>query len=166
MPVAAGLSAPPDQQGSAMRDPSEKPDTVPPIGRLKRRADFVRAGKGQRWHGQAMSLQANALDAASECIRSDSVRIGFTLTKKVGNSVIRNRARRRLREAVRLSEDLPVRPGHDYVIVGRLDAIHLPFAALREELHRAVRGIHATRGSGRSAKHPNKTRPQRTRLSP
>ena len=166
MPVAAGLSAPPDHKGSAMRDPSERPDTVPAIGRLKRRADFVRVAKGKRWHGQALSLQAAALDEMPDDPRPHDVRIGFTLTKKVGNSVIRNRARRRLREAVRLCQDLPVRPGHDYVIVGRIDAVHLPLPALRDELARAVRGIHATRGCGPRANHPNKTRPQRTRLSP
>ncbi len=79
-------------------------------------------------------------------------RFGFTLTKKVGNAVVRNRARRRLREAVRLASDLPARVGHDYVVVGRLEAIRLPFGQLLDELARAVERVHAAdapRGGGR-----------------
>ena len=122
--------------------------------RLKRRADFLHVGKGRRWHGKAMTLQmsprraapaapAAPSDAGLEEARSEAVRFGFTLTKKVGNAVVRNRARRRLREAVRLSPDLPARPGHDYVVVGRLEAIRLPFEQLLGELARAVDRVHA-----------------------
>ena len=138
-----------------MRDPGRegtRPRTD--VERLKRRADFVRAGKGKRWHGKALSLQANATEGST-------VRVGFTLTRKVGNAVVRNRARRRLREAVRLAPDLPFKVGHDYVIVGRIDAIHVAFGELALELSRAVGTIHGeTRGSRRSGA----DRPQRTRL--
>ena len=77
-------------------------------------------------------------------------RFGFTLTKKVGNAVVRNRARRRLREAVRLSPDLPTLSGHDYVVVGRLEAIRLPFGQLLGELARAVDRVHAADAPGGS----------------
>ena len=138
------------------------------IGRLKRRAEFVRVGKGRRWHGVAMSIQAELRPQSDE----DVPRAGFTLTKKVGCAVVRNRARRRLREAVRLAPpDLPAKPGHDYVIVGRLEAIRVPFVALRAELARGLAAVH-TRGKRRDkpiedkpidAKPPGRTKPERTR---
>ena len=73
--------------------------------RLTRRAEFLRVGKGQRWHGTAMSIQAEVREADAD----DQPRFGFTLTKKVGNAVVRNRARRRLREALRCPR-APFRP--------------------------------------------------------
>ena len=117
-----------------------------PAARLKRRAEFLRVGKGRRWHGSAMTIQAEA--RAEDYRESDDdgpgsgFRFGFTLTKKVGNAVVRNRARRRLREAVRLASDLPARPGHDYVIVGRLEAVRLPFETLCRELARGLFAVH------------------------
>ena len=137
-----------------MRSPG---DTLP-IGRLTRRADFVRAGKGRRWHGKAVSLQAARRDEDEEA--STGPRCGFTLTKRVGCAVIRNRARRRLKEAVRLASDLPVEAAHDYVFVGRLEAIRMPFDDLKRELTRAVAGIHAggSRGAGGSGSRKNRVK--------
>ena len=97
----------------------------------------MRAAKGKRWHGKALSLQAAARAAED----TGAPRVGFTLTKKVGNAIVRNRARRRLREAVRLG-DLPARTGHDYVLIGRIEAVRLPFAELESELARAFIGVH------------------------
>ena len=117
------------------------------VVRLKRRAEFQWVGKGRRWHGKALTLQAAARPAMSD--RGDAgacAGIGFTLTKKVGCAVVRNRARRRLREAVRLAA-LPFRPDCDYVIVGRIDAIRLPFDTLGQELAAALRAIHAVDGA-------------------
>ena len=109
--------------------------------RLKRRAEFLRVGKGRRWYGKALALQAArrhpVLDAGDLPVQA---RVGFTLTKKVGCAVIRNRARRRLREAVRLA-DLPFQPDSDYVIVGRTEAVRLPFEALKQELAAALRSV-------------------------
>ena len=63
----------------------------------------------------------------------DAPRFGFTVTKKVGNSVIRNRIRRRLREAIRLTDPTsPPKPGHDYVLVARIEALTAPFDDMRE----------------------------------
>ena len=122
-----------------MRDPV----TPLGVGRLKRRADFLRVAKGKRWHAGAMSLQAAPAEATGD------VRIGFTLTRKVGNAVIRNRARRRLKEAVRLCPDLPVVADHDYVIIGRVEALRLPFETLKRDLARAIRGVHESGRPGR-----------------
>ena len=153
--------------------------TSPPA-RLKRRAEFLRVGKGRRWHGTAMTIQAEARPGDDGGL--DGVpRFGFTLTKKVGNAGGRTRARRRLREAVRLaSADLPTKAGHDYVIVGRLEAIRLPFAALGGELARGLVAVHergrrrdqprAPAGSdAAAAKHadtPRRSAPKRTRPKP
>lgn len=69
-----------------------------------------------------------------------AARVGFTVTKKVGNAVVRNRIRRRLKEAVRVHAAGDMRPGKDYVIVGREEVLTAPFAAIRTELSRRIRG--------------------------
>ena len=73
-------------------------------------------------------------------------RIGFTVSKKVGNAVERNRVRRRLREIVRLSAASRLRAGHDYVLVGRRAALNLPFARMTQEFEGALQRVHAGRG--------------------
>lgn len=144
-----------------MRDP--EPSSK--IGRLKRRADFLRAAKGKRCHMGAMTVQAAPA-------KEPGVRIGFTLTRKVGNAVVRNRARRRLKEAVRLSPDLPVAADHDYVVIGRIEAVRLPFEALKRDLARAIRGVRERRQRPRDGKPPTEahlsaeTRSKRTRPAP
>jgi ribonuclease P protein component len=67
-------------------------------------------------------------------------RYGITVTRKVGNAVVRNRIRRRLREAVRVHAADDMAAGTDYVIVARQDALTAPFAALSAELSRRCRG--------------------------
>ena len=148
--------APAEEVGGVVRSPSNdttsSPESSPEIAplrveRLKCRSDFVRVTGGKRWHGRALSLQVAKKQVVCDGLGAPNdgtgvaPRIGFTLTKKVGIAVVRNRARRRLREAVRLS-GLPVRPGHDYVIVGRFDAIRMSFDGLKSELVRAVDAVH------------------------
>jgi len=71
-----------------------------------------------------------------------AVRVGFTVSRKVGNAVIRNRVRRRLREVARL--EIPqARSDLDYVLVGRQGAIARDFAALRRELVEALKRLKA-----------------------
>ena len=70
------------------------------------------------------------------------VRVGFTVSKKVGNAVERNRVRRRLREVVRLSPPSRMRPGHDYVLIGRRAALERPFERIEQEFDRALRRVH------------------------
>ena len=75
--------------------------------------------------------------------RSDpgEARFGFTVTKKTGNAVERARMRRRLKEAIRVTQALPVREGHDYVFVARRDALTTPFAELSTQIVRALAEI-------------------------
>ena len=69
----------------------------------------------------------------------EPARVGFTVTKKVGNAVVRNRVRRRLKEAVRVHAAADMAPGHDYVIVGREDVLTARFVALADEIARRMR---------------------------
>jgi ribonuclease P protein component len=102
--------------------------------RLKRRAEFLRvAAKGRKVATHGLVLQAlPATDPAS-------ARIGFTVTKKIGNAVVRNRTRRRLKEAARLElAEHPV-SGVDLVVIGREGTRRRDFLDLRDDLRRALR---------------------------
>jgi ribonuclease P protein component len=95
--------------------------------RLRRRQDFVRASKtGARFSARLFTLQMAGRIAAEEAL--DDPRFGFTVTKKVAGAVGRNRIRRRLKEALRVSGDLGARAGRDYVFVARREALHASFA--------------------------------------
>ena len=101
--------------------------------RLTRRAEFLRvAAKGRRAPMPGLVLQA--LERGDDA----PARLGFTVTKKVGNAVIRNRTRRRLKEAARLLLRERVLTGADLVLVGRDATRSRDFAALREDLRRAL----------------------------
>lgn len=69
-------------------------------------------------------------------------RVGFTVTKKVGNAVVRNRVKRRLREAVRCELANAACPGFDYVVIGRKATINRGFAQLCDDLAKALRKVH------------------------
>jgi ribonuclease P protein component len=71
-----------------------------------------------------------------------AARVGFTVTKKTGNAVKRNRIRRRLKEALRVHAAGDMAPGNDYVIVGREDVLAAPFGQLAAELSRRIRNRH------------------------
>ncbi len=114
------------------------PETPCPWGRLKRRAEFQRAGKGRRSGASAFALQANA-----RAEDGGDPRFGLTVTKKTGNSPERNRIRRRLREAMRRVSALDARPGHDYVLLARREALSIPFDALVAEIAGAIRRVGA-----------------------
>jgi ribonuclease P protein component len=104
--------------------------------RLRRRQDFIAAAKAL--HAAMPSLVVQARD------RDDGLapRVGFTATKKLGNAVIRNRIRRRLREAARLTLPALARSGFDYVLIGRAGAAKRPFAELQKDLNSALKRLH------------------------
>ncbi|QLL63690.1 ribonuclease P protein component [Sinorhizobium mexicanum] len=106
---------------------SDKDKTT--VGRLKSRPQFLAVRAGESRKGPLFLLEV--LDRKD--LEGDA-RVGFTVTKKHGNAVERNRMRRRLKEAVRLSAGFAMKPGHDYVIVARRDLLHAPFDALTRAL--------------------------------
>jgi ribonuclease P protein component len=120
------------------------PSQAPQYGRLRRRTQFLAAAKGLRVNVPAFSLQAIRRAGPGEA------RFGFTATTRTGNAVERARMRRRLKEAIRTNEGLPVRDGHDYVFVARRDSLNTPFATLCSQIARALAeiGAKADRKSG------------------
>lgn len=107
---------------------------------MKRRAEFKAAAKGVRVHKEAFTLQARRR-AAEEAPAADA-RVGFTVTKKVGNAVVRNRIKRRLRAlATEFQDEFDATT--DYVIVARREALGASFAGLGEELTHALRSARA-----------------------
>lgn len=112
------------------------------IERLKRRAEFLAVRGGVRWSGAAFLIEAKPRVPADE----KPPRFGFTVTKKLGGAVVRNRMRRRLREALRLSAPRLALAGTDYVVVARPAALDRPFADLQRDFESAFNRL------GRSAR--------------
>lgn len=111
--------------------------------RLRQRVDFLAAATAAKMPAKAFVLQMRDR-------REDGpIRVGFTVSKKVGNAVERNRVRRRLREIVRLAAAGRMRPGHDYVLIGRRAGLQLPFERLVEDFKEALRRL----DEGRSGRH-------------
>ncbi len=101
--------------------------------RLKRRAEFLRvAAKGRKAAVHGLVLQALPR------VDSATLRIGYTVTKKVGNAVIRNRTRRRLKEAARLLLQKRDVKGYDLVLIGRDTTRGRPFLTLIDDMSRAM----------------------------
>jgi ribonuclease P protein component len=108
--------------------------------RLKIRADFVHvAARGRRAVRPGFVLQAAARPAEDN--GGDTVRVGFTASRKVGNAVIRNRAKRRLRAVAGEVLRRNGRPGTDYVIIARSVTGDRPYAELVADLETALRQV-------------------------
>ncbi len=105
------------------------------VGRLKSRPQFLAVRKGESRRGRTFLLEV--LDRQEP---ETPPRAGFTVTKKHGNAVERNRMRRRLKEAVRQSVGFAMKPGHDYVIVARREVLTVPFAELTAQLAERIDG--------------------------
>jgi|GEM_PF-389704 len=155
--------------------------------RLRRRADFLRAAKGMRFFARGLTLQAAPRPIPSEAMEARppgdptifgagtrpaqsgvatevfpcteaQPRFGFTVTKHSGGAVRRNRIRRRLKESLRLLNPLPARPGHDYVILARPEALSMPFLDLQGELIRALGKIAAAGDADEARRQSSKGR--------
>ena len=122
------------------------------LRRLTKRSQFQRAARGNRAGRSAFGLQMIAADESQPGI-------GFTVTKKTGNSPERNRIKRRLRAAVTACARDFV-PHHDYVLVGRREALTEPFAKLVSDLGALITRVHTPRtgddriSSGRGPRKP------------
>lgn len=105
---------------------------------LRQRKDFLRTASARRQSTPAFLLQARDRNDGDA-----SVRVGFTCSRKVGNAVARNRAKRRLREVARLTLPACAKPGWDYVLVGRPEVTaSRNFSAMRDDLAKACARIH------------------------
>lgn len=129
--------------------------------RLKRRREFLLVARaGRKWATPGLVLQVLDRDAATnantrdhakfrskigagEPARQNDIRVGFTVTKKIGGAVIRNRARRRLRAAVETVMPTHAARGRDYVVIGRARTNARPFPDLVHDLETALHKLNA-----------------------
>ena len=127
--------------------------------RLKQRREFLRvAGAGHKWVAPGLILQARThmpgeafkvkendegKDGNDAGYKAGEFRLGFTVSRKVGGAVDRNRARRRLRAAAEKVMPRHARHGNDFVLIGRRATLKRRFQALVEDLQTALRKLDA-----------------------
>jgi ribonuclease P protein component len=118
----------------------------PAWGRLRRRAEFQRVSRGRRAQVDTITLQAQPRAAAETAAAGP--RVGFTVTRKVGDAVERNRIRRRLKEALRTAQTIAPASNCDYVLVARPEALTRRFTALVADIERAFVKVGRDRPAG------------------
>jgi ribonuclease P protein component len=143
MPAAAAL--PTDR-----RDPPAPPRSRRRLQRLPQRADFLRLQSGGRKQVTPGFILQIA-DRPEGLAGSHGPRVGFTVTKRVGNAVIRNRVRRRLRALARDVLVPEARDDLDYVLIGRQGTIARDFATMAGEMRKALRRLKADRPAAEAA---------------
>ncbi len=107
---------------------------------LKKRAQFLNAARGKRFAGRFFVLQ-------SRSVTEIEPGIGYTVTKRTGNSPERSRIKRRLRAAVFACQN-QFKDRHDYVLIGRRAALSAPFSTLVEKLEHAIAHLHKQETAG------------------
>lgn len=121
----------------------DSPDAPPHVvGIIAKRRDFLAASRARKWATPSMIVQARRRTQA-EAPAADAVRVGYTCSKKVGNAVARNRAKRRLRAAVAATLPRLGQPGWDYVLIGRNEVTAArAFPDLLADLETALGRLH------------------------
>ena len=128
---------------AARNSPPDSPGAAPElrIDRLRKRADFLAAARHMRRVCGAVTLEM-APTPPDQIPGPQTMRLGFTASKKIGNAVARNRAKRRLRAAAYQLLPLSGRAGHDYVLIARQGILARDFAALKDDIAEAARAAH------------------------
>lgn len=109
-----------------------------PLGRLTKRPEFLAAAGGRRFHTERMSLQGLRRADSAPAV---GLRVGFTITKRVGHATERNRIRRRLRSALAEAGSAFASEPVDIVVIGRLPAFSARYPTLIEDLARGLRAV-------------------------
>ena len=125
---------------------------------IRKRRDFLAANKGLRVArpGFVLLARPNGLDEDGD---AGPMRFGITVTKKIGNAVVRNRMKRRFRELLRAELPLHGLPGHDHVLIGRDNGVERDFTQLREELRAALTRAREGKGDPPRKRNPGKRTP-------
>lgn len=128
-----------------------------PLIVLQKRSDFLAAARARRQGGGSLMVQARRRhDSEADRVSQTAIRVGFTCSKKVGNAVMRNRAKRRLREIARAVLPDLGQPGWDYVLIGRAETtIARDFVGLTQDFRQAMRRLHAPQKPGQNAAKSN-----------
>jgi ribonuclease P protein component len=116
------------------------------LSTLKTRAEFLRIRGGRRWSTPGFALETRSRPDGAQ---GQGPRFGFTISKKVGSAVVRNRIRRRLRALVTALDPARVRAGHDYVLIARPGAADRSYHDLKADLEQALARVHQPRAQGR-----------------
>jgi len=111
------------------------------VDRLRRRADYLRVQAANRRVALPGLLLQAAPASNPDNMTGPALRIGFTASRKVGNAVLRNRARRRLKALAGAVMPRHAAPGHDYVLIARQATPERAFSALRGDLEAALKKL-------------------------
>ena len=107
---------------------------------LRKRRDFIAIRAGGRQHSSSFVLQTR--ERGEDNFAAEGVRIGYTVTKKTGNAVERNRIKRRMRAAVHQIMQIYARRAHDYVLIGKRAALNTEFETMVAELGSSLSRVH------------------------
>ena len=116
---------------------------------LTKRADFLAANSGLRNARSGFVLLTRPNDG-------QGIRFGITVTKKIGNAVVRNRMKRRFRELLRAALPTQGLPDHDHVLIGRAGGVERDYHLMAEELGRALERAREGRGDPAGGRRPRK----------